>query len=663
MNRSVRVRFEPEGVEITVQSGENLLRAAMAAGIFLNAACGGAGVCGKCMVRIVRGDVEIERTPYLSDEDFARGMRQACKTKVLSNVVVEVPPESILDRGALSRKREGQAAGQLMSPQEMENLASGWMFNPALRKVYVELSPPTIEDNRSDLTRLLTGIKTAHGIQSISADMRVIKKLPYLLREADWKVTATLVNTRVSPELDDTQYRGPRKPKMIQVEPGDTTGEHYSIVLDIGTTTVWGQLLDLSTGKTLAEASDYNAQVRFGDDVITRIVRAIKGDGAKELQKAVVGTINGIIEDLIEQTGVKKERISHLTAAGNTTMTHLLLGMETRYIREAPYVPLTNFTPPMRAIHLGIDLGEHVHIYTFPSVSSYVGGDIVSGVLGSGFFQKQDTHLYIDIGTNGEIVVGNSDWMVTASCSAGPALEGGGLKNGMRATTGAIEDFRLDIETLEPKVLTIGHAKPRGICGSGVFNIIAELLEMCVIGQNGKFQTNRPNPRVREGEDGSPEYVVCWADDTAGGEDITISEADIDNVIRAKGAMFAGCMTLLESVGLTPNDLSKIMIAGAFGSYLNIENAITIGLFPELPLDRFQFVGNGSLLGARLISLSNEMLDDAERVAKMMTNFELSENTKFMDDYMASLFLPHTHTNLFPKVMDRIKCIKESQSS
>jgi uncharacterized 2Fe-2S/4Fe-4S cluster protein (DUF4445 family) len=515
-----------------------------------------------------------------------------------------------------------------------------------------------VEDNRSDLSRLLMGLKKTHGVDSISADFRVIKKLSHLLRAADWKVTATLVNTRVSPALEDYQFRGPRKPKLIQVEPGDTTSSHHSVVLDIGTTTIWGQLLDLNSGEVLAEASDYNGQIRYGDDVITRIVYSQRPGGLQELQQAVVATINGIIREMVQKAGIPLESISHLTAAGNTTMTQILLGLDPKYIREAPYVPTANFIPPVRAIHLGLDVGEHVHLYTFPSVASYVGGDIVSGVLGSGFFQRRELTLYMDIGTNGEIVVGNSDWMVTASCSAGPAFEGGGLKHGMRATTGAIEDFRLDPNTLEPIVLTIGRAKPRGICGSGLINIIADLLSCCVIGQNGKFNADLDTPRIRQGQDGQ-EFVLVWAEDTAIGEDIVITEADIDNLIRAKAAMYAGCLTLLESVDLRPSDLDQVIIAGAFGSYIDIENAITIGLFPELPLERFHFIGNGSLLGARLISLSNEMLDDAERVAKMMTNFELSESPRFMDNYVAALFLPHTHEHFFPGVIKRITCLKE----
>lgn len=658
MRKQVRVRFEPEGLEIRVDQGENLLRAAMAAGVFLNAACGGAGVCGKCRVKLIKGHLDSSAGTYLSQEEFAQGFRQACQSTVQSDLVVEVPPESQLDRGALARDRDGQAAGRLASTQELENLAVGWRFNPALRKFYVELPPPSPEDNRSDLSRLLLGLKKSHNIDSISTDFRVIQELPELLRKAHWKVTATVVHTRVSHSVEDLQFHGPRKPKLIRVEAGDASKEHYSVVLDIGTTTVWGQLLDLNQGITLAEASDYNGQIRYGDDVITRIVHALKPGGLKALQQAVVATINNVIGELLQKTGVSRERISHLTAAGNTTMTHLLLGINPRYIREAPYVPAANFIPPVRAVGLGLEVGSHVHLYTFPSVSSYVGGDIVSGVLGSGLFQRKDLTLYMDVGTNGEIVVGNSDWMITASCSAGPAFEGGGLRHGMRATTGAIEDFRLDPKCLEPVVLTVGRVKPRGICGSGLINMLAELLECCIIGQNGKFRSDLGTPRIRQGESGL-EYVVVWAKDTAIGQDIVLTEADVDNVIRAKAAMFAGCQTLLETADLKPEDLDRVMIAGAFGSFLNVESAITIGLLPELPLEKFQFVGNGSLLGARLISLSNEMLDDAERVARMMTNVELSESRAFMDNYMAALFLPHTHSRFFPGVMDRIKCLKQ----
>jgi len=572
---------------------------------------------------------------------------------VLSDVEVGIPVESHLDRRVIARTRERVTAGRRVSHQELESLVLGWCFNPALRKFYLEIEPPSPRDNRSDLSRLLMALKKSQGMEGISVDSHLLRKLPFVLRQSDWKVTATLVQTRMESQLGDSQLRGSRRPKMISLEEGDTTREHYSIVLDIGTTTVWAQLLDLNKKETLAEASDYNSQIQYGDDVITRIVYSQKPGGLKKLQEAVIGTVNGLIRELIARSGANFSRVSHMTAAGNTIMTHLLLGLDPKYIRESPYTPVANYIPPVRALELGLEVGEHVHLYTFPSVASYVGGDIVSGVLGSGIYQRKPLTLYIDIGTNGEIVIGNSDWMVTAACSAGPAFEGGGIKHGMRATTGALEDFRIDPVSFEPMLLTIGMVKPKGICGSGLINMIAEFLEAGVITPNGKFNTDLPTRRIRSGPDGN-EYVLAYAEETATGSDLVLTEVDIDNLMRAKAAMYAGYVTLLQSVGLSVANLEQVVIAGAFGSFIDVERAITIGLLPEVPLDRFLFIGNGSLLGARLISFCNEMLDDGERVCRMMTNVELSENQAFMDNYMAALFLPHTNAGEFPGVSARL---------
>ncbi|MFH1757649.1 MAG: ASKHA domain-containing protein, partial [Pseudomonadota bacterium] len=636
-----------------VAKGENLLKAAMEAGIYIQASCGGEGVCGKCRVLIEKGEVESPRGPKLSEEDFQKGIRQACQTRILSDLEVRIPVESELDKKVMARARGRISAGRKVSHQELESLVLGWCFNPALRKHYVEMEPPTIKDNRSDLSRVLLAMKKHYGMESISVDSRLLKKLPFILRAEGWRATATLVQTRVESQLGEYQLRGSRRPKLINLEPGDTTLEHFSIVLDIGTTSVWGQLLDLNKRQTLAEASDYNSQIRYGDDVISRIVYSQRPGGLKQLQESVVGTINGIIRELVDKSGVNLARVSHMTAAGNTIMTHLLLGLDPKYLRESPYTPVANFIPPVRASNLGIEVGEHVHLYTFPSVASYVGGDIVSGVLGSGIYQRKPLTLYIDIGTNGEIVIGNSEWLVTAACSAGPAFEGGGIKHGMRATSGAIEDFRIHPQTFEPMLLTIGMVKPKGICGSGLINIVAEFLEAEVISPNGKFNTDLPTPRIRTGPDGM-EYVLAYQEDTATGADIVITEVDIDNLMRAKAAMYAGYVTLLQSVGLSVGNLEQVVIAGAFGSFIDVERAITIGLLPELPLDRFLFIGNGSLLGARLISFCNEILDDGERISRMMTNIELSESPAFMDNYVAAMFLPHTNSAEFAGVNQRL---------
>jgi uncharacterized 2Fe-2S/4Fe-4S cluster protein (DUF4445 family) len=604
-------------------------------------------------VLIEKGEVESPRGPKLSEEDFQKGIRQACQTRILSDLEVRIPVESELDKRFIARARERISAGRKVSHQELESLVLGWCFNPALHKHYVEMEPPTIKDNRSDLSRVLLAMKKHYGMESISVDSRLLKKLPFILRAEGWRATATLVQTRVESQLGEYQLRGSRRPKLINLEPGDTTQEHFAMVLDIGTTSVWGQLLDLNKRQTLAEASDYNSQIRYGDDVISRIVYSQRPGGLKQLQESVVGTINGIIRELVDKSGVNLARVSHMTAAGNTIMTHLLLGLDPKYLRESPYTPVANFIPPVRASNLGIGVGEHVHLYTFPSVASYVGGDIVSGVLGSGIYQRKPLTLYIDIGTNGEIVIGNSEWLVTAACSAGPAFEGGGIKHGMRATSGAIEDFRIHPQTFEPMLLTIGMVKPKGICGSGLINMVAEFLEAEMISPNGKFNTDLPSQRIRPGPDGM-EYVLAYREDTATGADMVITEVDIDNLMRAKAAMYAGYVTLLQSVGLSVGNLEQVVIAGAFGSFIDVERAITIGLLPELPLDRFLFIGNGSLLGARLISFCNEILDDGERISRMMTNIELSESPAFMDNYVAAMFLPHTNSAEFPGVSQRL---------
>jgi uncharacterized 2Fe-2S/4Fe-4S cluster protein (DUF4445 family) len=320
----------------------------------------------------------------------------------------------------------------------------------------------------------------------------------------------------------------------------------------------------------------------------------------------------------------------------------------------APYTPAACFVPPVAAKGLGISVNDHALVYTFPSVASYVGGDIVAGVLSSGMFRNDNIALFIDVGTNGEIVVGNKEWLTCASCSAGPAFEGGGIEFGMRAGKGAIEQIRINAVTYEPMILTIGKAAPIGICGSGLIDLVAELFEAGLIHQNGKFVTDASITRIRKGRSGA-EYVVCYAEETEIGRDIVLTEADLDNLLRAKAAVYAGCATLLRSVGLDFGSVEKVIIAGAFGHYLNVERAQTIGLLPDISPEKFIFIGNGSLLGARLFSLSQELAAEADRIAHNMTNIELSDNNSFMEEFMAALFIPHTNLNAFPSVMERLR--------
>lgn len=649
------ITFHPTERKISVDEEENLLQAAMEAGIHINASCGGSATCGKCKVKLLKGAADSPKHPKLSQWEYDEGFRLACLTSVRDDLDVEIPLESQVDKSALALKGDRAAHKYLLSPQDIYQLVPGWEVDPAVFKRYVQLEPPTLKDNMSDLTRLTNALDRQHGIEGVSADFRVIMKLSQILRQSDWKVTVTLVLTR-------------KGYKLINVEPGDNTHRNYSIVLDIGTTTISGQLLDLNgcvvfacpggicDGTTLfalAEASDYNAQISYGEDVITRIVYSQRPGGLKKLQEVVVSTINKTIQELLDMSKIERSLVSHLVIAGNTTMTQLVLGLDPKYIREEPYVPTANFIPPVRAVHLGINIGDHVHVYTFPMVASYVGGDIVAGILGSGVFQRETLTLYMDIGTNGEIVLGNKDWLASVSCSAGPAFEGAGIKFGMRATRGAIEEVSLNHRTFEPMILTIGRTKPIGICGSGLIDTVAELLETEMIDQNGKFRRDLPTDRVREGPDGY-EYVLARKAETQIHKDIVLTEIDIENLIRTKAAIYAGCKVLLDSVGLTFTDVEQVIIAGGFGRHLDLEKAIFIGLLPELDIEKFIFVGNGSLLGARLLSFSKNLLKEAERIALMMTNLELSNHPTFMNEFIAAMFLPHTDSSAFPQVLRRL---------
>ncbi len=642
-----KVTFNPYGLTIEVAEGENLLRAALQAGVHINASCGGEGVCGKCKILLESGEVDTFRGSLLTDEEWDLGYRQACQTRVVGDVVVRIPPESLLDRRTLTRRRGG--VGLRPSPINIAALKEQGLYNPAFKKRCVRLSPPTLADNVNDLARLEDGLARQHGVESLTLDFYLLRKMARVMREQDFQVTATL----------DFSRRRFRSPHMINVEAGDTTQRHFALAVDIGTTTVWVQLLDLAKGEILGHAADYNAQMSYGDDVITRIVFSQKEGGLHKLQRSVVGTINQVMHRLLKQHKLAVEEISHMTVAANTTMTHLFYGIDPKYIRLSPYTPTAGSVPLLRARDLGLEVPQHVFVYSVSSVSSYVGGDIVAGVLASGLYKEPRLTLFIDIGTNGEIVIGNQQWLACAACSAGPAFEGGGIRFGMRATQGAIEEVSINPDTCEPMIITIGMTKPKGICGSGLINLLAVLMEEGIILPNGKFRDDLITcaPRIRRTENGN-EYVIAYAEDTEIGQDITLSEVDIDNLMRAKGAMFAGYVTLLESVGLRLQDLEQVILAGAFGSFVNIDNAIAIGLLPDLPRDRYQFVGNASLLGATLVAFSREMLSEERRVADMMTNFELSETPGYMNQYIAALFLPHTQAEYFPSISERLRAAK-----
>ncbi len=647
---SVTVHFLPEDIKATAEPGDNLLAVAAAAGVYIPAACGGDGVCGKCKVKIEEGSVETVAAGrhHLREEDQQAGFCLACQAEIRSDLVVRIPEQTV-DGKATRRKPKTTHS---ISARTLDALVGSWQLRPPVQKVFLRLPPPSLEDNIPDLQRLMRALMKALGTdQELSYDHpELLRELPFILREANWEVTVLLLHGKRESDPD----------RIIAVEPGDTTDQLYGLAVDIGTTTVCGVLLDLNTGKTLAEASAYNAQIEHGEDVISRIIYSQRHGGLKRLQQKVIRTINEIIERVCRKVIISPSDIAYIMAAGNTTMAHLLLGIDPKFIREAPYVPACSQFPLTRAADLGVLAHPSVRLFLYASPASYVGGDIVAGVHACQMYKSSEVTLFIDIGTNGEIVVGNQDWMVCAACSAGPAFEGGGIRYGMRASAGAIENFSIHPETLEPMIVTIGQEKPRGICGSGLISIAAELLEAGVIDQRGKFNRELDHPRIRQGEDGW-EYVLVWGKETGNGDDIVITEVDLDNLMRAKGAMYAGYQTLLESVGMGFADLDRIILAGNFGAYIDLERAITIGLLPDIDRNRFFYLGNGSLLGCTISLLDHKRFRERDMVRRLLTHMELSENTEFMNHYVAALFLPHTDMSLFPSVQKKLAGVERER--
>lgn len=631
--------------------------AARQAGIDLNMPCGGQGRCGRCAVIVEQGDVRRRSALRLSATDIAEGYALACQTVVEGDAVIFVPPQERIER----RLTTDKTAAKVVVP-----FAYDWRRDQAIYKVFVRLEPPSLADNTDDFARLQRalsrqhGIRFAngrlnahdsasevmgvqHGIARVTTNLPVLRKLGPTLRQADWQVTVVLeMDTWVQPE-------GP--PRIIDIVPGDRTATSWAAAVDIGTTTVTVYLVDLLSGEVVGTAADYNGQIARGEDIISRIVYATRGpdDGLTELQGRVVDTINKLLRRLARRHQISTTEIHKMTVAGNSTMMHLFLGLPPESIRLEPYITAANNFPPILARDLGLEMNPQGTVDCLPCVGSYVGADITAGVLSSGQSDTAKLTLFMDIGTNGEMVLGNADWLITCACSAGPAFEGAGVHHGMRATAGAIEEVWINSQTFEPTYRTIGHKPPRGLCGSGLISLLAEMFITGVVDRAGNFHTDLGTPRVREGEHG-PEYVVAWADESAKGEDIVITKVDIDNLMRAKAAIYAGFSVLARSVGIDLADAEQVLIGGAFGQYINVEKAVQIGLLPDMPWDRFHFLGNTSVLGAYMALLHRDVRQKLVDVASKMTYLELSADNKFYNEFTSALFLPHTDVNLFPSV-------------
>ena len=644
---SLLVEFEPAGVVVLAHEGASLLDAAGEAGVHIDAPCGGQGRCGRCKVRVDEavddGVLRTRSNARLTPDEQARGFLLSCQSYVEGGdgrggehhlkVVVPRP----------YKKRLRQLAHGDAQPEILRSYGE-WKKAPPIRMEAIEIEPPSLEDNTSDTDRMARELARQCRIPAVRVPLEVARGLGATLRAADWKVAVTLETA----EFDGATRLSPR---VVSVAPAQPARGIYGLAVDVGTTSVVAYLVQLRSGKVVDSASAYNAQIACGDDVISRIVYSQRGHGLARLQQMVVGTINELVEELVERSAIEPGDIHEVTIAGNTVMTHLLFGLDPKYLREEPYIPTMTRTPSVVAGDLGLKTDPLARVSVAPAVGSYVGGDVVSGVLSSGMHASDRLTLFMDVGTNGEIVLGNSEWLICCACSAGPAFEGAGVTCGMRATAGAIEDIWVDGSTFEPTFRTVDDAPPQGLCGSGMIDLLAELFVTGALLKGGRFARDLRTPRVRETERGF-EYVVAWAPETDAGHDIVLTEADVDALLRAKAAMYAGVAVLCRSVGVEVAAVEQFLIGGAFGQFINVEKSIRIGLLPDLPVDRFKFLGNTSALGAYITLLSVDARRRQGEIAARMTYLELSADNSFMEEYTSALFLPHTDIEAFPSVRD-----------
>lgn len=639
----VKVNFKSHNKEVDCNKGDSLLEVARKSNIFIDAPCGGNVSCGKCKIKVLKGNLDTEKTLHISDEEWNQGYRLACNSKVIEDIEIEVP--SKLSASMNNMKIEGSnkskdkrlfdRAKNIIKDESLE-------FKTNIDKRYIEMQSPTLDDNISDVDRLKRSVRNILGYEDIDFNLNLLRKMPIIFRESNFNITITYVKKK-------------NKITIINIEKGNTENKLYGVAIDIGTTSVVVALVDLYSKEVIDKASSGNAQIKYGADVINRIVYATKDNGMDDLNKAIIDdTVNPLLESLYIENNINKDDVVTIVVAGNTTMSCLFLGVYPDYLRQEPYIPPFLKSPKLMGEDLNLNVNNSAYIYIAPSVASYVGGDITAGVLSAGIWTSDENILFIDLGTNGEIVFGNKDYMMSCACSAGPAFEGGGISCGMRAASGAIEKVCIDKETLKPNLSIIGNELPQGICGSGIIDLICQMLDNKIIDRRGKIHKDLNNERIRFNEFEIGEYVLASKDEYDIENDITVSEVDIDNFIRAKGAIYSGASVLVESLGMDFSVIDKVYIAGGIGNSLNIENAIFIGLLPDIDRHKFSYIGNSSLVGAYLALISKDAKKKLNNIGNEMTYVELSVYPTYMDEFISACFLPHTNIEQFPTVKEKL---------
>ena len=639
---------------VRVSTGTLLSEAAQQAGIDIVQPCGGQGRCGRCALQVISGSVRRRSTLRLSPEDIEKGYALACQSVVEGDIVVSVPPQEKIERLLTTDRTVAEVTVPVgYDPQ----------WHQTVRRVSLRLSPPDLSDQTDDWSRLQIALRQQARFENTQISLGLLQQLGRVLRADEWEVTA-IVDADAWDSLKDT-------PRLIDLRPGrDSGGPLWGTAIDIGTTTVTLWLVDLLTGRVQAQAAEYNSQIARGEDVVSRIIYASKDEGRAHLRALVLETINVLLEtacrrvkvdavsqpigesgeaSLLPSSPPVPAEIVKATIVGNSTMIHLLLGIPAESIRLMPFITAVNHPPSLTAQQVGLNIHPDATVDCLPGVASYVGADITAGVLSSGVDETEKVTLFMDVGTNGEIVLGSREWLVTCAASAGPAFEGAGVRDGMRATRGAIEEIWINTGTYAPTYRVIGGVRPRGICGSGLISLLSEIFLTGVVDKAGRVNATLGIPRIRQGDHGW-EYVIAWASETAHGRDIAITNVDIDNLLRAKAAIYAGFTVLAQSVGIPLEWVEQVLIGGSFGKYLNVEKAVTIGLLPDLPWERFQFLGNTAVKGAYLALLDKRARVRVKEIASRMTYIELSADNTFYEAFTSALFLPHTDMRKFPSV-------------
>lgn len=632
-----------EKVTVSTMTGENLLETARKSNVVIDAPCSGNGSCGKCRVKLLGGELDSKKTRHINEEEWAEGWRLACCSTVAGDVQVMVPDIA-------SAYRSRMKVADLSSPQEikifddcMEHLAEADLtLGNNIRIIDLKMDVPTLDDTMPDNERLTRALQAATGIEKIELPFSTLMELPDVLRASDFEVQCVIAQNKEHVFVYDVFEKSANV-----VAAG--------LAIDIGTTTVSAVMVDMLTGRILAKASSGNGQIRYGADVINRIIESQKPGGHKKLQDAIIDeTLNPMIQQMSRAAGLSSRQIYRLSVGGNSTMNHLLLGINADPLRMEPYIPAFYKTNSIYASDIRLNVHPDAHVIIAPNIGSYVGGDITAGALVSMLWNQPHFSLFIDLGTNGELVFGNSDFMMSCACSAGPAFEGGDISCGMRATDGAIEACKIDKETMEPTFDIIGDPgqKPIGLCGSGIIDVIAELFRCGIISPKGKFV--REGKRVKHDHYGMGSYVLAFEEEAAGSKDVEITEVDIDNFIRAKGAIFSAIRTMLKSLDFDISMIEEVYVAGGIGSGINMQNAVNIGMFPDIPIEYYHYIGNSSLCGAYAMLLSTKAEKKVYELAQNMTYLELSTEPGYMDEFVACCFLPHTDSSLFPTVMGQL---------